>query len=177
MSDRSPSAWKIEQAMSVWQAARARLVQDDAELAHDEAALSDLLGQEAGEIEDILARVLRGAVHAASMAVTAGDMADNLKAREARYKRRADAMRATAFAIMDALDRAKIELPDITASLRKGQIGVNVFDPDAVPDIYAEIVTTRKIDKATVLSVLKSGQDVPGAALQNGIPSLTLRTR
>jgi hypothetical protein len=52
-----------------------------------------------------------------------------------------------------------------------------ITDEAAVPDIYVEVVTTRKIDKAVILSALKAGEDVPGAVLNNGLPSLAIRTK
>lgn len=173
----APSAWKIEQAMATWQAARARLLQDDPELGHDEAALAEVLGDEAGDVDNILARLLRASVYAADMSSAASDRIAEIKGRQDRYKRRADAMRGTAFAIMDAIGRDRVELPDLTASVRKGHPVVVWTDKDAVPELYVETVTTRRIDTATVLSVLKSGQSVPGAELSNGIPSLTVRTK
>lgn len=173
----APSGYRIEQALSVWQSARARLLNDDADLAHDEAALADLLGAEAGDVRNILARLLRGAVHAGAMASAAADQVEAMRGRQDRYKRRSESMRGTAFAIMDAIGEVKIELPDITASIRRGAQSATITDEAAVPDIYVEIVTTRKIDKAVLLSTLKSGESVPGAVLSNGLASLSIRTK
>lgn len=173
----APSAYRIEQALSAWQSARARLLNDDAELAHDEAALTELLGAEGGDVESVLVRLLRGAVHAASQASAAADQIETLKGRHDRYKRRSEAMRQTAFAVLDAIGRRKIELPDLTATISAGRASVVITDETAVPDIYAETITTRKLDKATIASVLNSGGAVPGAQLSNGLPSLAIRTR
>lgn len=174
-SRKAPSGFRVEQAISTWQSARARLLQDDAELARDEAALSELLGEETGDVESILARLLRGAVYAEAQAGLAGEQMENLKARQARFKARGQAMRITAFEVMDAIGRAKVELPDLTASIRKGQQSAMIVDEAAIPDIYVEVVTTRKIDRAVILSTLKSGQEVAGAFLSNGLNSLTIR--
>jgi len=174
MSD-APSGYRVEQALSAWQAARARLLSDDAGLEHNEAALEELLGAAEGDIEDVLARLLRAARDAKAMADASAGLIDDMQARKARYQRRNEAFRSTAFAVMDALGRAKVELPDITASIRAGQPSVQITDEDAVPDIYVELV--RKIDKQTIASVLKSGGEVPGAVMSNSLPTLTLRTR
>ena len=172
-----PGGYKIEQALSSWMSARARLLSEDAELAHDGAALTELLGTEDGNVQDILARLLRAAVHATSMASAAADQIEAIKGRQDRYKRRAEAMRSTAYAVLDAIGQVKVELPDLTASIRKGTQSAMIVDEAAVPDIYVEVVTTRKIDKAVILSTLKAGQDVPGAFLSNGLSSLTIRTK
>src|SRR4051812_42249540 len=115
MADQNiPSGYRIEQAVSVWQSARARLLADDGDLAHDEAALVDLLGTETGDVRNILERLLRATLHAEDMAAVASERAATIKGREARYKSRAQHMRATAFAIMDVIGERKIELPDLT---------------------------------------------------------------
>lgn len=173
----APSGYKIEQAMSAWQAARARLLEGDADLARDEAALTELLGEEEADVRTILTRLLRGAVHAEAMASAASDQMEVLKGRHARYKARGQTMRQVAFNIMDVMGEKKVELPDLTASVRKGQQSAMIVDEAAVPDIYVEIVETRKPDRATILSVLKSGGDVPGTFLSNGLPTLSIRTK
>jgi hypothetical protein len=170
-----PSAWKIEQAMATWQAARSRLLEEDAGLAHDETALTELLGSETGDIDAILARLLRGARHAKSMADAAAEQIEDMQTRKQRYQRRAESMRATAFAIFDAIGRAKMELPDMTVTIRAGQPSVIVTDEDAIPDIYVRV--ERKPDKATILSALKSGLTVDGCELSNSVASLSIRTK
>lgn len=177
MSDKPVSSYKIEQAMSAWLSARARLLNDDADLARDENALTELLGDETADVESILARLLRGALHAEAMAAAAGEQVENLKSRQVRFKARGQAMRSTAFEVMEAVGRSKVELPELTASIRKGQQSAMIVDEAAIPDIYVEIVETRKIDRAVILSTLKSGQDVPGCLLSNGLNSLTIRTK
>lgn len=196
-----PSGYRIEQALTAWQSARARLLNDDADLAHDEAALVDLLGPEEGGVDDVLARVLRVAAHAKSMADAAGDRIEDLKARNDRYKRRHESWRGVAFAIMDALGKMKFELPDMTVSVSAGKIGLAVTDEDALPDMYVRTVTTKSPDKALLLAALKqqaqiretliteaarAGEAVdetklpsgiPGAVLSSGLPTLTVRMK
>ncbi len=129
------------------------------------------------DVQSILARLLRGAVHAGAMATAAADQIDAMQGRRDRYKRRNESMRATAYAIMDVLDEKKIELPDLTASIRRGTQSAMIVDEAAIPDKFVEIVETRKIDKAVILSTLKSGEEVPGAVLSNGLASLSIRTK
>jgi len=174
MSD-APSAYKTEIALSVWQSARARLLMEDESLEHDQQALEEILGQETGDVEDILARTIRAAVFAKSQAEAAGKMIDDLQAREKRYANRDRSLRATALAIMASMDWTKRETADFTVSVAPGSISVEVKDLDNIPDIYIEEI--RKPDKASILSVLKSGGEVPGAELARGLPSLRVRTR
>lgn len=169
----APSGYRIEQALSAWQSTRARLLTEDADMAQDEAALSALLGPAEGDVRDILARLLRGAQHARDMADAASERVDQVRARQERYKRRAEQMRATAFAIMDALGERKIELPDLTASIAGGRQSVVIVDETAIPDAFVKI--SRTPDKTALLSSLKAGEAIPGAELSNGLPQLQIR--
>jgi hypothetical protein len=174
---RPPSGYRIESALAAWQSARARLLAEDPALEHDEAALVDLLGPEEGDVNDVLARLVRGAMHAESMADAAAERIAAMREREARFKNRGQTMRATAFAVMDAIGLRKLELEDVTASVRSGQPSVQVTEIDLVPDIYVETVTTKKADKRTLLAVMKTGAAVPGCELSNAPPTIALRAR
>jgi hypothetical protein len=171
----APSAYRIETALAAWQAARARLLQEDPSLEYDEAALVDLLGPEEGDVDSILARLLRAAVHAESMADAADEQAKKIAGRKVRYERRGQSLRGTTFAIMDALGKRRHEMGDLTANIATGRQGVRVTDEKLIPDIYVEEVTERKIDKATILSALRSGLTVTGAELGNGLDYLVIR--
>ena len=174
---RPPSGYRIESALAAWQSARSRLLAEDPALEHDEAALVDLLGPEEGDVNDVLARLVRGAVHAEAMADAAAERIAAMREREARFKHRAQTMRGTAFAVMDAVGLRKLELEDVTASVRNGSQSVQVTDIDAVPPIYVETVVTKKADKRTLLAVMKDGATVPGCELSNAPPTIALRTR
>jgi hypothetical protein len=174
-TSRPPSGYRVEQAMSVWTAARARLLADDSGLEHDEAALDELLGAAEADVEQVLARLLRAARDAKAMAEASAGLIEDMQARKARFARRNEAFRATAFAIMTALERSKVEMPDLTASIRAGQPSVQIVNEEEIPDLYVHM--ERRIDKQTIASVLKSGGEVPGAALSNSLPTLSLRTR
>lgn len=169
-----PSGWKIEQAMSVWHSVRARLLNEDAGLAHDEAALSDLLGHEEGDVRDVLARVLRAAKHAESMADAAKEQIADMKGRQDRYKRRSEQLRATGFAILDAIGETRVELADLTASVRAGVPSLILSEDAVLPDEY--VLVTRAPDRAAIVAGLKQGAVIDGAVLSNGLPYLAIRS-
>jgi hypothetical protein len=172
-----PSGYKVEVALSAWHAARARLLAEDPDLEHDEAALIDLLGPEEGDVQDVLTRLLRGAVHAETMAQAAAERAAAIKAREKRYTNRAQSMRGTALAILDDTGIRKLELEDLTASVTSGREKPEITDLDAIPELYVVTETVRKPDLRTILAVLKSGAAVPGCELVTSLPGLTIRTK
>ena len=171
----APSAWQIEQAMSALMSGRAALIANDPDLAADEAAMSDALRAETEDVSALLHRMLRASVAARSMADAAEEMAANITARRDRYKRRADALRSTAFAAMDALGIPKIELPDLTASIARGKPAAIITDEAALPDEYWR--TTRAVNKAAINDAIKNGVVVPGVEMTNAIPSLQVRTK
>lgn len=171
----APSAWQIEQAMSALMSGRAALLANDPDLAADEAAMSDALRAETDDVFALLHRMLRASVAARSMADAAEEMAANITARRDRYKRRADALRSTVFAAMDALGIPKIELPDLTASIARGKPAALITDEQALPDEYWR--TTRAVNKTAINDAIKQGVVIPGVEMTNAIPSLQVRTK
>jgi len=171
----APSAFKTEIALSVWQSARARLLLEDESLEHDQQALEEILGQETGDVEDILARTVRAAVFATSQAEAAGKMIEDLQVRKKRYVNRAMALRGTAMAIMTAMEWRKREAPDFTASVLAPRQSVNITDEAVIPDDYVKV--TRTPDKNALMADLTVGVVIPGAELVEGLPSISVRTR
>lgn len=173
MNDISP--YKLEQAMSALLSARQRLLAEDPDIAADERLFSDMLEGEAGDAMEMLDRVLRASVHARDMSDAAQARAEEITARYNRYKRRAEALRGVAFAVMDALDLRRRELPDLTASIAAGRPSVMVTDEASLPEAFVKI--ERKPDKTIIGAALKAGNIVPGAALSNSLPTLQVRTK
>src|SRR6185295_19516276 len=86
-----PSGYRVEQAMAAWASARARLLSEDSALEHDQAALDELLGDAEGDVEDVLARLLRAARDAKAMAEASAGLIEDMQARKARFQRRNEA--------------------------------------------------------------------------------------
>jgi hypothetical protein len=172
---RAPSAYRMEQAMSALTAARARLLAEDPTIADDDVLMHDMLDGEANDALPVLHRMLRAAVEADRLAKDAEAWVKDVKAREARYKRRSEAFRAMAFAAMDALELRRIEAGDLTASIVQPRPGVRVTDETALP---AEFLRTRtEPDKTAIKAAIEAGQIVPGAETSNGLPTIQIRTR
>lgn len=169
----APSAWQIEHAVAAWQATRARILAEDETLEGDEAALTALLGEEAGDIDDILARVLRSAIHASDMAKAANARAEATAARASRYSARSDTLKGAAFALMECLGRKKAEYADVSATIGKPRASVAITDETALPEEYWRI--TRTPNKAAIRDDLKAGVVIEGAILEDGLPSFTIK--
>lgn len=174
MSD-APSGYDAERVLQIWHDARERLLADDPTLEGDEEALADLLGPVQGYADDLITRTLRAKVHAEAMAAAADEQAKLIIARRNRYRAREDVMKQLAVDLMTATKRKKFEIPDMTASVIAGRVGVHIPDPDKVPDNYCEVIVTKKPDKETIMAFLEAGETVPGAELKTGPNYLMIR--
>jgi hypothetical protein len=165
----APSAYAFEAAMSALQSAQKRLAEDGL---HDEDEI-DFLQAEA-DVTTLLHRAVRTALHAESMAKAATARIEAIEGRQARYKRRSEAMRGAVFAAMDALGMAKLEMPDATVSKTAGRMTALITDEAAIPEEYRKTVVS--IDKAKINSDVKHGVIIPGVEMSNGPGTLTIRT-
>ena len=174
MSERkAPTAYAVEQVVSAWESTRARLLDADPDL--DDFALDEILGPKTGDVEDILARVLRAALDARDLAQSAASRRKMIAERERRFEAREENLRSLAFAIMDVLGKKKFELGDVMARVQNGRDKVEIVGLDEVPDIYCEIVITKKPDKNVMLADMKAGRSIPGAELSNGMPYILIK--
>lgn len=162
----APSGYALAQAVATMQRALAEEPDEDGVIADAAEATED--------VEELLARVLRAAVEAQGFADMLNRRVAELEARQDRYLARANTFRATAFAAMDALQRTRIELPDLTVSVRQNAPRLIITDETQIPLSLTK--TTTVIDKAAVKAALAKGP-VPGAELSNSLPSIQIRTR
>lgn len=170
MSATAPSAWKIEQALSAWQSARARILADD-----PEADIDAILGGETHDVREILSRLLSAEQWAAAQRDAAEALISNLDARRHRFARQSESMRGTIFAILDAIGEAKAVFAQGTISIRDGKPAVHVTDEAALADRF---VTVKRVPNKTEIGIaLRDGEVVEGAMLTNSLPVLSVRSR
>jgi hypothetical protein len=174
MSD-APSGYIVERVMSRWMEARDRLLRADPTLEHDEAAMIEALGPEEAERQEVLARLLRSAQHARDMSMAADERAKDIMGRRDRYRRRAEALVGSALGIMLDTGERRVELPELTASIRRNPESVLPVDEAEIPDEYWRVVTTRSLDKDAIKRAIKAGETVPGAMLSQGSESLMIK--
>lgn len=190
----APSGYRTQEVMSAWQRARNQLLTDE-DIATDEALLSEMLGAETAEVDDILHRLLRASVHAADMAGAAEARAVEIEARRGRYRKRAETLRTAAYQVMEAIGRKREELPDMTVTLRAGSPSVFIIDEELIPPVYIREKVERSYDKKAMLPVLIARRDaeelamqtdgdvtdlpppIPGATLSNGPSTLQIRRK
>jgi hypothetical protein len=80
---------------------------------------------------------------------------------------------------LEAMNEAglkKLEQPDFTASARLGAPSLVVTSERDVPESYW-MPQPPRLDRQTLTSDLRRGDQVPGACLGNAAPILTVRTK
>lgn len=132
----------------------------------------------AADLREAIAAVARSARADEIMAKRIGEDIAALQARKSRLEVRADRKREIAAATMIEAGAGfdRIEMHDITASLRAGDRELIVTDEDVIP---AEFFSTPKpkIKRAELKAALKAGADVLGATLSNGPTLLVISAK
>lgn len=163
----------IAQITSAVRSAVARMKADDPDT--DAEALAALVEQEAPEFGDMLAALCRAADEAAAAEESVFERIRTLTVRADRFTRQREAYRALIYAALDAAGQTKWKSPEFTVSITPGRPGVVITDPAAIPDAFVRL--RREPDKTAIGSAIASGATVPGAELQNSMPSLRISTR
>lgn len=155
-------------------------------------ALADALRQAGADEDDLICDMIEGetdAMEAASRLLRwmgeRGAQAEALKALEADYATRrkrfeagVQSGRQALMTFMDLIGVKKLERPEATLSLREGGVTVIYaadFDAEKLDEGLQK--WTCAPDKAAVKEWLAEGKEVPGAALSNSPPVLTVRTK
>lgn len=141
----------------------------------DEDLMLDMIEGETSLLECIDALLLRNAADRALVEGTDKVIAD-LQARKDRVKRRMEFDRALIEQAMMTAEISKIERPAATLSLANRAPSLRLENE---ADIPAEFWTAGapKLDRKALTDALKSGRPVPGAALSNAAPTLTVRVK
>lgn len=152
----------------------ARLLEAYPELAEDEQLRADTLEGETNVVP-FISHILSQRQDAVSMQEAIAARIGELSERRDRYGRRADALKSLIQSVMDAAGLSKLELPEATLSITKPRTSVEVLDVTELPQGYFKL--ERKADKAAIKKSLEAGEQIPGAELVFGEPSLTVRTK
>lgn len=125
------------------------------------ARIAEMLRPMCGEDDDLFADMLEGEtdLHAVALRIHEQIARDNemlagikarkeaISEREARIKARASASKEAIGALLRSVGLTKLELPEVTYSVRDGKPGIEIVDPDAVPDEYCDFKRVpRKAD-------------------------------
>lgn len=151
-----------------------RLLVDCPELREDDEALVISLESETDAIELCTKLVKKiGETEAHSAGVTG--YINDLRSRIQTLDLRAERLRVLLLQIMEAAGVKSLPLPIATLSVRYPE-KVQVIEPDIIPEYYRRQPPWEP-NKLLIKAALKSGASVPGCALSNSEPSLTIRVK
>ena len=145
------------------------------DLAEDEILRADMLEGETN-IAEVVTSIHRMTEDAKALRDGTQERLDDLTARRNRFKQRVEFGRDLILKILDAAQVKKLELPEVTVSLRNNpQKLVGDFNPDLMPDEFVQI--TRSVDRKKIREAIDAGREIPGFALSNAAPSLTVKVK
>lgn len=155
-----------------------------AQIAHMKLAYPDLVedadllaGMIDGEtdFERVIGIVTEQFLDAVSMKDAANMRMDDLRIRRDRFDRKAEAMRAAAFALMTIAEKQSVVLPVATLSTRAGSLSVAIENAADLPQGFTR--TEIQPLKAEIKKALEAGEHIPGARLERGPTTLSVRTK
>ena len=142
------------------------------ELAEDETLLADTIEGET-DAHHFLSRLVQDELFIKAQADALSETIKAFGEQKARFARQVEARRELMLRIMDACQIRKAPLQEATLSLRDGSPKVVITDEAALPEEFVR--WKSEPDKTAIKEALSAGQDVPGAALSNGTPTVSLR--
>ncbi len=135
----------------------------------------DLIDTIAGEADlpDAVIALLRAALEREAMArAIKDDLIARLVERARRLEDGAKTMRTTALQAMQEAGLKKVSAIDMSVSIGRGKPRVQIVEAELIPAALCRIV--REPNKTEIGKLLAEGTDVPGAALGNPQPFLTV---
>ena len=141
----------------------------------DEETLLDTLGG-ITNLHEMIAALVRSALVDEALQAGLRTRIEDMRQRLARLAERGLKKRQLALEAMNEAGLKKLEQPDFTASARLGAPPLVVTSDTDIPESYWTPQAPR-LDRQTLTSDLRRGDQVPGACLGNPAPILTVRTK
>ena len=141
----------------------------------DEQTLADTL-EGLTDLHEMVAAIVRAALEDEALVLGLKDRIGAMQGRLERLSERAQKRRQFARELMVETDIKKITAPDLTVSIRPGSPALVVLDEGAIPPMFWEPRDPR-LNRQALLSELKQGAAIAGAALSNPEPVLSVRTK
>lgn len=141
----------------------------------DEQTLADTV-EGLTDLHEIVAAIMRSALIDEALVDGLKLRIGDMEARLERLQDRASKRRAIARDVMTDTGITKITAPDFTLSVRPGTPSLVVIDENEIPEQFFE-PRDPKLNRQAVLTELKRGIEISGAALSNPQPVLSVRAK
>jgi uncharacterized coiled-coil DUF342 family protein len=141
----------------------------------DPEMIADTLEGIEGEFTDKIEQVLAVAKNELALAEMLKAEAKNLAERAKACQNRADNIKQYIISSMQTMDKTKLNAGIHTITVRKPVQSVQIDDVDSLPAEFVEYQTTAKPDKNLIKEKLKLGEEISGASLVLGKPSLLIK--
>jgi hypothetical protein len=130
-------------------------------------------------LDEMIIRTIRSNEDDEALVLGLSARLDEMSERQARLKQRIATKRELVASVMERADLKKIVAPDFTLSLSKRARSVVITDEDEIPAAFkvAPEPPAPRPDKKAIKEALEGGTTVPGAHLNNGGVSLTVRKK
>ena len=155
--------------------AAASLRQSLAAIADDEDALRDTIEGQT-DLHEMIESVIDSIAQDQELLDGIKARAEDMESRKSRLKGRVERKRALIEQAMSVGELRSLELPECTLSLGKKPKGLIIESEPDVPSEYWK-PQPPTLDKIALAKDLRAGATVPGASLDNGGVSLTIRRK
>ena len=102
---------------------------------------------------------------------------DALRVRRERVSMRAEAHKKNLKLILQPAVLQKAERPRATVSIRPGSLSVRIVDEAEIPSQLMREKVTRAPDKAAIKAQIEAGVEVPGAVIERGDDTVSVRVK
>jgi len=164
---------KLAFSMATYLSLRDRLLAVEPDL--DERTLADTI-EGLTDLHEIVAAIVRSAIVDEALAEGLRGRVGEMQARLDRLEDRASKRRQIARDVMAEAGLKSITAPDFTISLRAGNAGLAVIDEALIPQSYW-VAREPRLDRQALQADLKRDLQIPGVALKNPEPVLSVRVK
>ena len=164
---------QLDLSLTFYQRIRSQISAENPDL--DEQTLADTV-EGLTDLHEIVAAIVRSTLVDQALATGLRLRMKEMQERLERFEDRASKRRGIARDVMLEADIKKITAPDFTVSVRPGTPSLAISDEAAIPETYW-LPQPAELDRQSLLSAIKQGQEIPGALLSNAQPVLSVRAK
>ena len=141
----------------------------------DDETLTDTL-EGLSTLPEALTAVTRSYLDDLTLASALGLRIQEMQSRLARIEQRADRKRGLVSYVMGRTEIKKLEQPDFTVSVRVTPRQLVIQDEKLVPEAFW-VPQPPKLDRRRLSAALAADSSIPGAILDNGGSTISVRTK